>query len=221
MDVKTALRQRKSTRAFLQTDVPQQVIHHILEDAKYAPSGVNTQPWHVAVVKGTAKYHLTQQLEQAFLQGIKSEKDYQYYPKEFIGKYKERRKACGLALYSALQITKENKERQKQQWQANYRGFDAPVILLFYLDKIMGLGSYLDYGMFLQSVMLSAVEHGLATCPQAALAEYPDIVRDSLGLASHYHIICGMALGYEDTSHPVNQYRTEREKLENFVTYYH
>lgn len=219
MDVKTALEKRKSTRAFLNKEVPITIVNAILEQAKTAPSGVNTQPWKVAVLSGQSKKDLEQQMESEFRAGNKGVMDYQYYPEQWEAEYKERRKACGLLMYSTLQIKREDKQRQLDQWAANYRAFDAPIMLLFFIDKIMEKGSYVDYGMFLQSIMLSAVEHGLATCPQAALAEYPEIVKKELGYEDQV-LICGMALGYEDTTKDVNNYRTGREDLDKLVRYF-
>jgi len=219
MDVKTALEKRKSTRAFLNKEVPITTVNAILEQAKTAPSGVNTQPWKVAVLSGQSKKDLEQKMESEFRAGNKGVMDYQYYPEQWEAEYKERRKACGLLMYSTLQIKREDKQRQLDQWAANYRAFDAPIMLLFFIDKIMEKGSYVDYGMFLQSIMLSAVEHGLATCPQAALAEYPEIVKKELGYEDQV-LICGMALGYEDTTKDVNNYRTGREDLDKLVRYF-
>jgi nitroreductase len=125
-----------------------------------------------------------------------------------------------LQLYGSLDITREDKERQREQWAKNYRAFDAPVMLLFFMDAIMETGSYLDYGMFLQSIMLTAVEEGLATCPQAALAEYPHIVKHCLGYAPDSILLCGMALGYEDTTAPENNFRTTREEIGSFTRYF-
>jgi len=123
-------------------------------------------------------------------------------------------------MYSTLGITREDTERQKQQWFANYRAFDAPVMLLFFIDNFLTEGSYMDYGMFLQSIMLAAVDEGLATCPQAALAEYPHIVREELGYDDSTILLCGMALGYEDTDATVNSYRTEREPVDQFTQFF-
>ncbi len=220
MDVKTALETRKSVRAFLDKAVPTELINTVLEQAKNAPSGVNTQPWKVAVITGKTKQTLQEKMEQTFRSGTKGEMDYQYYPLDWQGVYKDRRKACGLLMYSTLEIAREDRERQMDQWAANYRAFDAPVMLLFFMDKVMETGSYLDYGMFLQSVMLSATEHGLGTCPQAALAEYPQIAREVLGYDDDQVLLCGMAMGYEDTEHLINSYRTDREALDNIVRYF-
>lgn len=220
MDVKTALLNRKSTRAFLNREVSIDKINEIIEQSKTAPSGVNTQPWKVAVLSGESKENLCNKFEKAFRSGQKGSMDYKYYPVEWKSEYKERRKECGLLLYSTLEIGREDKERQINQWAMNYQAFNAPVILLFFIDKTMEKGSFMDYGMFIQSIMLSAIEQGLATCPQAALGEYPDIVRSELPEYKDKLVLCGLALGYEDKEHIVNSYRTTRESIDSFVNYY-
>jgi len=220
MDVKEALVKRKSTRAFLNKPVSRELIKKILDSAKHAPSGVNTQPWKVAVVTGEKKHQLERKLENTFRSGIEKQLDYQYYPTAWKEPYKSRRKACGLQLYSALNISREDKQRQMDQWAANYRAFDAPMVLFFFMDAGMQTGSFLDYGMFLQSVMLAAVEEGLAACPQASLAEYPKIVKELLGYPEDSILICGMALGYEDYEAKVNSYRTTREPVETFTQFF-
>jgi len=220
MKVSEALAKRKSTRAFLNKTVDVEKIKRILNAAKQAPSGVNTQPWQVAVVMGEKKKLLEQRLENAYRSGIKAQTDYQYYPCEWHEPYKTRRKACGLQLYTALEINRDDKEKQIEQWVANYRAFDAPIMLLFFMDSVMATGSFLDYGMFLQSVMLAAIEEGLATCPQASLAEYPKIIKETLGYPDEVILICGMAMGYEDSHAPVNNYRTSREEIDTFSLFF-
>lgn len=220
MLVREALEQRKSTRAYLPKPVERELIEQILEAARHAPSGVNSQPWQVAVVTGDTKLKLQQRVEAAFRSGKEKKMHYHYYPQQWQEPYKQRRKACGLQIYSTLGIAREDKQRQLDQWAANYRAFDAPVMLLFFLDPVMETGSYIDYGAFLQSIMLVAVEQGLASCPQAALAEYPEIVLETLGYPRDSIVVCGMALGYEDTSAPVNSYRTPREEVSTFTRFF-
>lgn len=219
MNVNEALRKRKSVRAFTEQAVDTELLKEILESAGHAPSGVNTQPWKVLVLTGEQKQKLQSEMETTFTSGQKGTMDYQYYPLEWTEPYKGRRKECGLLMYSALKITREDKEKQLKQWAANYRSFDAPVMLIFYMDGIMETGSFLDYGMFLQSVMLAATEKGLATCPQAALAEYPEMVKSFANLADDCKIICGISIGYEDQTAAVNGYRTSREPVENWATF--
>ena len=220
MNVIKALERRKSTRAFLDKDIEIEKINTVLDAARHAPSGVNTQPWQVAVVSGETKTRLQASIEQAFRSGDKGKADYPYYPDHWIEPYTSRRKDCGLLMYKTLGITREDKERQVNQWAANYRAFDAPVMLLFFMDDTMQTGSYIDYGMFLQSVMLAAVDQGLATCPQASIADYPEIIKTELDYPGKTILLCGMAIGYEDEDALVNSYRTSREEVASFTRYY-
>lgn len=220
MTVTQALLARKSVRAFLDRPVSLESIEKILKAARHAPSGTNTQPWEVAVVTGETRIRMAQRLEEAFRSGKPEAMEYRYYPKEWKSPFKERRKACGLQLYGALGITREDKQRQMDQWAANFRAYDAPVMLFFFLDTQMQTGSFIDYGGFLQSVMLAACEEGLATCPQAALGGYPDIVKELLGYPRESLLVCGMALGYEDTAAAANSYRTPREEVAEFSRFF-
>lgn len=220
MNIIEALTQRKSVRAFLDKPVSREKIVNILRAARHAPSGTNAQPWQVAVVTGKKKDELTQAMETAFRKDGIGTMDYMYYPLEWIEPYKMRRVSCGSQLYSALNIDRRDKAGRIEQWIANYRAFEAPVILFFFLDSVMKEGSFLDYGMFIQSVMLAALEEELATCPQAALGQYPTLIKDVLGYSQDTILICGMALGYEDKEAPVNNYRTPREEVETFTQFF-
>jgi len=220
MKVSDALKQRKSVRAYLDQAVEPSKINAILDAARHAPSGVNTQPWQVAVVSGKTKQSLQEKIEATFRGGDKGKADYGYYPTEWKEPFTSRRKECGLLMYKTLGIERTDRERQTDQWAANYRAFDAPVILLFFMDSAMREGSYMDYGMFLQSVMLAAVEQGLATCPQASIADYPEIVKSELGYGDDTVLLCGIALGYEDKDALVNSYRTSREEVDSFTQFY-
>jgi nitroreductase len=220
MNVIDALQKRKSVRAYLNKPVEQDKIDTILNSAKHAPSGVNMQPWQVCVVSGNTKKDIESKVLSRFENGESSVMDYHYYPSEWQEPYKSRRKETGLLMYKTLKFEKEDHDKRAKQWAANYRAFDAPVVLYFFVDSNLEKGSYLDYGMFLQSVMLTATELGLGCCPQAALAEYPDIVKQALNIEHGQTLLCGMALGYEDTEAPINQYRTPRIALQDFVRYY-
>ena len=220
MDVSKALEQRKSVRAYLDKAVEPTKITAILDAARHAPSGVNTQPWQVAVVSGGTKQKLQEKMEATFRDGDKGKAEYSYYPTEWKEPFTSRRKECGLLMYKTLKIERGDRERQTDQWAANYRSFDAPVMLLFFMDSAMQAGSYMDYGMFLQSVMLAATEQGLATCPQASIADYPEIIKTELGYGDDTILLCGMALGYEDKDALVNSYRTSREDVDSFTQYF-
>ena len=220
MNVIDALQQRKSTRAFLPQPVDKEKIITILQVARHAPSGTNAQPWQVAVVSGKKKTELAKAMENAFRENGQGSMDYHYYPLEWHEPFKKRRVTCGAQLYAALNIERHDKERRLEQWVANYRAFDAPVVLFFFLDPTMQKGSFLDFGMFIQSLMLAAVEEGLGTCAQASLGQYPELVKDFLGYGRETILLCGMALGYEDKDAPVNNYRTEREEVEIFTRFF-
>jgi nitroreductase len=200
--------------------VPPNVIESILEAARFAPSGVNTQPWQVAVIGPHHRAKISADIIQARENSQPENPDYEYYPQNWFEPFKERRRACGLALYGALNISKDDMVRRKEQWYRNYYFFDAPLALIFYLDARLCKGSWMDMGMFIQNIMLAARFYGLESCPQAALAEYPDIIRKHLQISANFHIVCGMAVGYADWSHPVNQYRTTRETIGSFTQWH-
>ena len=220
MKVTDALVKRHSTRAFLDRDVDMHKIRSILHNARRAPSGANTQPWRVAVVRDAAKRRIERRIIGAYRAGNRGQADYHYYPVRWTEPYKSRRFDCGMQLYAALGIKREDKARRTEQWVENYKAFGAPVMLFLYMESHLEAGSYMDCGMFLQSIMLAALEEGLATCPQAALAEYPDIVKQELGLENNTVLLCGVALGYENVDAPINQYRTPREEVDEFTTFY-
>lgn len=218
--VDEAMTSRRSVRAFLPTPVPEETINDILRVAARAPSGTNMQPWKVYVVQGDRK----QQLSDAILNsGIRAEKiewdEYRYYPDQFFEPYLTRRRAVGFALYNLLGIGRREVERMRAQHDRNFVFFDAPVGLIFTIDRRLNVGSWIDHGMFLQSVMIAARARGLHTCPQAAFAPYHRQIRPILGIPEEEIVVCGMALGHEDESAPENQLRSERAPLEEFVTY--
>ena len=220
MNVTEALERRISTRAYLDRPVSRETIRKVLDAARWAPSGVNTQPWQVAVVQGDRLQQISAELLRLAAEGVKPKPDYDYYPGEWKDPYKGRRFQCGMALYKALEISRGDKEKRLEAALNNYRFFGAPVSLFFFIDKCMGKGSWMDMGIFLQSVMLAALEQGLGTCPQASTADYPDVVREQLGVSGQNLLVCGMAMGYPDEQHPVNQYRTAREEVDAFSSWH-
>jgi len=220
LDLFTAMHGRRSVRAYLTHPVGRDTIEAVLEAARWAPSGVNMQPWDVAVVSGTTKARLAEAILAARAAGEAERPDYIYYPAQWHEPYKSRRRASGLAMYAALGIGRDDQARRTEVWNANYRFFDAPVGLLFFLDRRLGQGAWLDLGMFMQNVMLAAEGHGLATCPQASIADYPDLVRQALGRSDDAILVAGMALGFPDPDAPVNSYRTERESVEAFARFF-
>lgn len=220
MDVIEAMRGRRATRAFLDKPIPRETVETILEAARFAPSGVNMQPWHVAVTTGHTKARITDALLAARARNEPENPDYRYYPDAWNEPYKSRRRASGLALYAALGIGKEDTTARTHAWNNNYRFFGAPVGLFFFIDRDLNQGSWVDIGMFIQNVMLAARHYGLDTCPQAALADYPHIVRELLNVPATRVLVCGMALGYADVSAPANGFQAEREPLRSFTQWY-
>jgi nitroreductase len=218
--VDEAIASRRSVRAFLPDPVDEATVRDILDVAARAPSGTNMQPWRTYVVTGERKEAVSRAILDS---GIRAEKatwdEYKYYPDQFFEPYLARRRAVGFSLYGLLGIGRREVERMRAQHDRNFVFFDAPVGMIFTIDRRLNLGSWLDHGMFLQSIMIAARGRGLHTCPQAAFAPYHRQIRPILGIPDEEMVVCGMALGYEDTSKPENALRTERAPVDEFVTF--
>jgi nitroreductase len=220
--VDEAITSRRSIRAFLPTPVPQAVIEDILRVASRAPSGTNTQPWRVTVLTGEPRESLSRQINAAFddpAERAKHTEEYAYYPTEWRSPYIDRRRKVGWDLYALLGIGKTDKERMHHQHGRNYRFFDAPVGLIFTIERVMRQGSWLDYGMFLQNVMIAARARGLDTCPQAAFTQFHRIIEAHLQLPAEEMVVCGMSLGYADPAAVENTLVTEREPVSGFARF--
>ena len=223
--VDAAITSRRSVRAFLPTPVPRTTIEQILSVAARAPSGVNTQPWKVTVLTGAAKDALSTKILAAhdanFAAGSTGADvgEYDYYPTEWVPPYIDRRRKIGWDLYGLLGIGKGDKARMHAQHGRNYRFFDAPVGLIFTIDRILRQGSWLDYGMFLQNIMVAARARGLDTCPQAAFIGFYNVIEEHLALPRTEMVVCGMSLGWADESAPENQLVTEREPVSGFTRF--
>ncbi|MBP7991820.1 MAG: nitroreductase [Rhodocyclaceae bacterium] len=218
--VDQVIRDRRSVRAFLPTPVPRSDIEAILEIAARAPSGTNTQPWQVYVLSGARKQALSDEIVQTFFDPnalAQHHEEYDYYPATWVEPFLSRRRKIGLDLYGLLGLTRDNLVGMKAQQARNYQFFDAPVGLIFTLDRVMGQGSLLDYGMFMQNIMIAARARCLDTCPQAAFNQFHKIIARQLDLPASQKIICGMALGYADPSKIENTLETVREPLANFA----
>jgi len=219
MNFCTLIQNRKSCRAYTNQSVSIETIQDLLETAKWAPSGVNHQPTQVAILGSQTRERLAERLTEKFDAGVPPNPDYEYCPDLWSSIYKTRRKACGKALYQSLGIALDDTEGKRKHKRRNYNFFEAPIGMIIFLEREMPKGSWIDVGLFLQNLLLAAEGAGLSTCAQATFAEYPDIVRDVLGL-ENVDIVCGIALGYADPSHPLNSYRTERVALEKFTKWY-
>ena len=220
--VDAAITSRRSLRAFLPTTVPREVVEQILAVASRAPSGTNTQPWRVYVLTGAAKTGLSRKILAAHndpAERATHTEEYAYYPTEWKSPYIDRRRKVGWDLYSLLGIGKTDKERMHAQHGRNYNFFDAPVGLIFTIDRVLRQGSWLDYGMFLQSVMVAARGRGLDTCPQAAFMQFHRIITEHVGAPPNEQVVCGMALGHADPGAVENTLVTEREPLAGFTRF--
>lgn len=221
MDIDTALRTRGSTRAFLKRPVAREVVTELLDAARYAPSGTNVQPWQVHVVSDESRDRICREVRHAAIHERDLHKaPFDFYPTHWREPYLARRRACGWGLYSTLGIVKGDHAAGLAQELRNYDFFDAPVGLFFFLDDDLPIGSWLDYGMFVQSIMLGAVARGLATCPQYSWANFHRVVRPILGVPESLTLVCGMALGYADPAAPVNAYRPARLAVDEFTTWH-
>ena len=224
--VDAAITSRRSVRAFLPTPVPRSTIEDILRVASRAPSGVNTQPWKVTVLTGAAKESLSTKILAAHDANAAAGSsgadvgEYEYYPTEWVSPYLERRRKIGWDLYGLLGIAKTDKARMHAQHGRNYRFFGAPVGLIFTIDRILRRGSWLDYGMFLENVMIAARGRGLDTCPQAAFIGFHKIIAEHLQLPAAEMVVCGMSLGYADESAAENRLVTERAPVESFARFH-
>jgi nitroreductase len=220
--VDEAITSRRSIRAFLPTPVPRETIEQILQVAARAPSGTNTQPWKVTVLTGEAKQRLSRVIREAFDDPVAREQhsqEYAYYPNQWVSPYIDRRRKVGWDLYALLAIGKTDKQRMHEQHRRNYDFFDAPVGLIFTIDRVMERGSWLDYGMFLQSVMVAARARGLDTCPQAAFTQFHKLIAQQLQLPEQEMVVCGMSLGFADESKVENTLVTEREPVAGFTRF--
>ena len=221
-----AITSRMSVRAFTKVPVSKAIILKLLDISARAPSGTNTQPWKVYVVEGNALDALCEKVCAAYDSiAVNPEvaKEYQpaydYYPTKWFSPYIDRRRENGWGLYGLLGITKGDKDKMHAQHRKNFQAFGAPVSLFFTIDKELGRGSMLDYGMFLQNMMVAARGEGLDTCPQAAWNDYAKIILPAIGAKENEILVCGMALGYADKSNIVNTFHTPRVGAEEFTTW--
>ena len=222
--VDAAIENRFCVRAFSPAPVPRQSIEDILRVASRSPSGTNAQPWQVYVLQGASRDALVEKVCAAYDEGRHNptaaasfQEEYDYYPRQRIDPYLARRRQNGWSLYGLLGITRDDKEKMHAQHRRNFCFFDAPVGLMFTIDRVMGAGSLLDYGMFLQNIMVAARARGLHTCPQAAWNHYGAIILPHIGAGAEEKIVCGMALGWADETALVNTYKTPREPVGGFT----
>jgi nitroreductase len=207
---------RTSVRGFTDQPVPDALLRELLVSARLAPSGANLQPGSFIQVRGAVREALSQAMSDAYRSGDAEAEDYSYFPDPMPGHLRRRQVAAARALYDSIGIAREDRAGRDQQFERNFRFFDAPVALVVTIERGLGSGSFMDLGMALYGLLLAAQSRGLASCAIGALASYPGLVREHLGLGADSHIVCGVALGFADAQAPVNCTRTSRIDVDSF-----
>lgn len=221
--VEWAITSRRSIRAFLPTAVAKEQIEEILDVARFAATGVNLQPWRVHVVTDAAKDRLCSAIHEVDSNpalAAQHQDEWDYYPTDWISPYIDRRREVGWNLYGLLGIQKGDKQGMHAQHGRNYSFFDAPVGLIFTVNRVMRQGSLLDCGMFMQNIMIAARTHGLSTCPQAAFMKYHKIISAELDFAADEMLVCGMSLGHAAPDKVENTLVTKREGVTSFTKFH-
>lgn len=218
MNVSDAIAARRSVRGFLPTPVDSAVLKQIAIKAARAASGGNIQPWHVDIVSGESLAELKAIMAARIAAGHAEKPGYDIYPREFTAPYRDRTFQVGEAMYGHVGIAREDKAARRQWFARNFQFFGAPAALFCTVDRRMGPPQWSDLGMYLENVMLLAVEAGLATCPQECWAMYPETIEQFLGTPAERMLFCGMAIGYEDLDEPANRLRTQRADEGEWLT---
>jgi len=215
-----AILSRRAVRGFLPTPVDRATVEHLLDVAARAPSGTNMQPWRAVALAGVALEAFREALAVGFLAGAPAEaRDYKYYPDPFFEPYLSRRRKVGWDLYGHLGIGRGETAKMREQVAHNLRFFGAPVGLVCVIDRRLEIGSWIDYGMFLQNIAVAARARGLDTCHMAVFAQFPGTIRRLLELEEHDVVVCGVAIGHEDRDWPANRLRTARVPAAAFTDF--
>jgi len=221
MNVKEAFVSRRSVRRFLPDSVSKEKIENILEGAAFSPSGHNIQPWHVYVVQGQKKLSITQSIIDAIKDGSSKnmKTEFDYYPTEWFEPFVSRRRAVGFELYKLLEIGRDDFEARDKQMQENFHFFGAPVGMFITMDKRLATGTFMDVGMFIQSILVGARGEGLHSCGQVAFTKFHTLIAEQLEFKENEMLVCGVSIGYEDTSAAENALRVEKLQYSDFTTF--
>ena len=207
---------RSSCRSFTSDPVPDETIRAILATAQRTASWCNSQSWELAVTRGAGTERLRKAVYDHAREHEQGATDFDF-PAEYRGVHRDRRRESGFQLYSAVDISRGEKERQREQMLENFRFFGAPHVAVLHVDEKLGPYGAVDCGAYVSTFLLAATAHGVATIAQAAIAAYPDLLRSELGLGDDRRIVCGISFGYADAEHPINRYRTSRAAVDDVV----
>lgn len=218
MSVSDALKKRVSIRAFLDKPVPEDTLKRIFADAQLAPSNCNVQPWQVYVVSGEMKDRLKDSLVAAVMSGREPNPDFDWKVR-YDGIHRDRQFGAANALYGSMGIERSDKQGRTMAMLRNWTFFDAPHVVFFTMEKYLNIMGAVDIGIYAQTLTLLMTEAGISSCMQGALGQFPDPVRELIGIPEASGILFGMSFGYADESAAVNTTRTEREALESSVKF--
>jgi nitroreductase len=218
MEFEAVLRSRYSARRFRPEPVPGPTLDRLLDLAQQTPSWCNTQPWQLMITRGDGTERFRQALYAHARSGAQPKPDFPF-PAAYVGEYRERRKECGVQLYQALSIGREDKTAAAEQSLENFRFFGAPHVAIVTTDELLGSYGMLDCGLYVQTFMLAARSLGVDSIAQAALASYPDFIRQFFQVPADRKVVCGISFGYADGPHPIHSYRTERAALAESVRF--
>jgi len=219
MTVSESILKRKSVRAFLDKPVDKEILYKLFDIARFAPSGHNVQPWEIIVLTGQSKKKLSDALVEAVKSGVERQYDYIYEAKDMPQYLKDRRKACNNRVFEFKNIDPKDKAALQEHILQNFLFFNAPVELLLLREKNLGENTFIDIGIMAQTIMLLALEFGLATCPKTSIAAYAPIIRKTLNIPDSKMIIMGISLGYPDNEAYINKLTMDRIPVEEFVTF--
>ena len=219
MNTLKSIENRRSIRAFKPDPIPDGIVKNILKAASRSPSYTNTQPWEVAVVSGKIKDDLSQELFTAASSDIPISPDIQK-PSSWPEELDKRAKEHSARRCEVLGIERSDKKKKKDLRLLNFKFYGAPVVLFIFIDTCLGEWSILDTGMFAQNIMISALEFGLGTCPQASLTDYPHIIKKHLNIPETKILVLGISIGFPDNEALINTYRSDRVEIDKFTRWY-
>ncbi len=218
MSIDTLLQQRYSCRSFTKQEVEPSLLKQVFASAQQSPSNCNVQPWEVLIVSGKKKDELKNKLIQAVMQQQKPNPDFNWNI-AYTGKHRDRQFGSANALYSSMDIAREDKQKRQMAMLRNWAFFDAPHVAIFTLDKYLDIMGAVDIGIYSQTLSLLLQEQGISSCMQGALGQFPQPIREMFDLPEERGILFGMSFGYADESADANKTRTVRENLEGSVIF--